>query len=85
MSIRMVNGYACASCEDVAKAKRGENPARADEPSATKPAPGAAMAGAPGEPAVIYGGSLTAPAGVSAGAEARTDDPGRRPRVDIVA
>lgn len=84
MSIRMVNGYACASCEDVAKAKRGENPARADEPSAKKSGPGAPNEGAPGEPAVVYGGTLAALTAVSAGAEARTDDPGRRPRVDIV-
>lgn len=85
MTIRMVNGYACASCEDVARAKRGENPAKAGDQSAERRGPGAPDGAASRDPAVLYGGSLTAPAGVSAGAEGRTDDPGRRPRVDIIA
>lgn len=83
MSIRIVNGYPCTSCEDVARAKRGENPAKPDELFADGRS--VAQAGAGGDPAVVYGGSLAAPAAVSAGAESRTDDPLRRPRVDILA
>jgi hypothetical protein len=63
MSISVVNGYLCTSCNDVAKAKKGENP---------HPPPGSdgndgkgGVSGANGaspfdRPAVTFGGSLSA-------------------------
>lgn len=38
MSISIVNGYVCASCADVAKAKRGENPAKSEDAASASPA-----------------------------------------------
>lgn len=37
MSISIVNGYVCASCADVAKARRGENPAKSDDVATASP------------------------------------------------
>jgi len=62
MSISVVNGYLCTSCNDVAKAKKGENP---------HPPPGSDADGKDGAngasskspfdgPAVTFGGSLSA-------------------------
>ena len=62
MSISVVNGYLCTSCNDVAKAKKGENP---------HPPPGSDKDGKDGVnnasetspfdgPAVTFGGSLSA-------------------------
>jgi len=62
MSISVVNGYLCTSCDDVAKAKKGENP---------HPPPGSETDGKDGVsrasekspfdgPSVTFGGSLSA-------------------------
>lgn len=37
MSISIVNGYVCASCADVAKARRGENPAKSEDAASASP------------------------------------------------
>lgn len=37
MSISIVNGYVCASCADVAKARRGENPAKSEDAESASP------------------------------------------------
>jgi hypothetical protein len=37
MSISIVNGYMCASCADVAKARRGEDPAKSEDAASAAP------------------------------------------------
>ena len=55
MSISVVNGYLCTSCDDVAKAKKGENPHPPPGTSDGKDGKGAS----PFEgPAVTFGGAL---------------------------
>jgi hypothetical protein len=63
MSVSIVNGYVCTSCNDVAKAKRGENPAQANGPEQgpTGRLPkGDEVRRASEGPAVVLGGSLSA-------------------------
>jgi len=59
MSISVVNGYLCTSCNDVAKAKKGENPhppPGSDDGQEGKNGPAGAS---PFDgPAVIFGGAL---------------------------
>ena len=63
MSISVVNGYLCTSCNDVAKAKKGENPH--PPPGGDGKAGKDGVSGAHGTspfdgPAVTFGGSLNA-------------------------
>ena len=69
MSITMVNGYACQTCAEIAKAKRGENPAaKASDPKATDPKLTAKQVSSlDATPAVTFGGALVpAPPGSAA-------------------
>jgi len=61
MSISVVNGYLCTSCDDVAKAKKGENPHPPPGGDGTDGKGG--VNGTPAKspfdgPAVTFGGSL---------------------------
>jgi hypothetical protein len=82
MSMTIVNGYACTCCDEVAKARRGEDPtSRPTDPPAVRDA-----SRKPGDlantPAVTFGGAL---AQTMSGA----NDPGATPlrpaRVDLLA
>jgi hypothetical protein len=59
MAISIVSGYFCASSCDVAKAKKGENPHPSTEPgNADDKDRGASWVD---DPAVLFGGALSAP------------------------
>lgn len=61
MSLTIVNGYACADCADIAKAKRGENPNAKPGDVDPKAAKAKADAGvSETREAVTFGGSLAA-------------------------
>ena len=61
MSISVVNGYLCTSCNDVAKAKKGENPHPPPGTSDSKDGKGGPDSVSPFDgPAVTFGGALSA-------------------------
>ena len=67
--MEIVNGYPCANCTDVEKAKKGVDPAKAAEETASaKATPDASRETALRGPAVSFGGNL-APPGATNGVE----------------
>jgi hypothetical protein len=92
--ISFVNGYLCTSSCDVAKAKRGVDPhpkadpreadGKADKSDAIR------LASELGDPAVVFGGSLStlAPARVNATVAAQASNPARlstpAPTIDLL-
>jgi hypothetical protein len=58
MSISVVNGYVCTSCNDVAKAKKGENPHPPPGSDGQDGKNGAVGASSFDGPAVTFGGAL---------------------------
>jgi len=58
MAVSIVNGYFCASCCDVSKAKKGENPHPATDPGNLDGKDRASVR--TDEPAVQLGGALSA-------------------------
>ncbi|WP_293864273.1 hypothetical protein [uncultured Alsobacter sp.] len=76
MSISIVNGYVCTSCSDVAKAKKGENPADSKEaPGGTTDRRDRSSGFDPS--AVVFGGSL-ATTGIAPPVTAAASDIGSR-------
>ena len=59
MAISIVNGYFCTSCCDVAKAKKGENPHPSSDPGNVDDKDRKALR--TDDPAVLFGGALSAP------------------------
>lgn len=73
MSISIVNGYVCTSCSDVAKAKKGENPADSKDGAVpTKDARSKDATRANDPAAVVFGGSLAALPGVASSVQPDT-------------
>ena len=73
MSISIVNGYICASCSDVAKAKKGENPADSKDGAASTKETGSKDPTRASDPAaVVFGGSLAALSGVASSVQPDT-------------
>ena len=61
MSISVVNGYLCTSCNDVTKAKKGENPHPPPGTNDSKDGKGSADGVSLQDgPAVTFGGTLSA-------------------------
>jgi hypothetical protein len=58
MAISIVNGYFCASCCDVAKAKKGESPHPSTDPGNIDDKDRKALR--TDDPAVLFGGALSA-------------------------
>jgi len=90
MAISIVNGYFCANCCDVSKAKKGENPHSSTDPGNVEGKDRDSIRA--DDPAVLFGGSLSDTVqtnAVEAAGGAQPDDPAAARRtglaVDILA